>query len=336
VTLAFPKIGLYQFPGAERAGKLKIADIGIPAALADGIPIELMTASWAKDTLPPRPRHANKGTFGKVLVAAASINYIGSAYLASSGAMRVGAGLVTLATAGSLQPILAAKLTEATYLPLPEAEPGIISAGAAEVITKRCRDYDALLTGCGLGQHPSTANFLTSLLAQKELPALVLDADALNILASTPDRWKRLPDDAVLTPHPGEMSRLCGLSIAEIQADRTGTAMKYAAAWNKTIVLKGGHVVIADPQGRCRVSPFANPVLATAGTGDVLAGIIAGLAAQGLPLYDAASLGVYIGGEAAETLSNIMGDTGVVASDLLMALPVAIKQLKENTNSGGG
>jgi hydroxyethylthiazole kinase-like uncharacterized protein yjeF len=336
VTLAFPKTGLFSFPGAARVGKLKIADIGIPASLADGITIELMTRDWAKSTLPERPLNANKGTFGKVLVTAGSINYVGSAYLASSGAMRAGAGLVTLATASSLQPILAAKLTEATYLPLPEIEFGIISAEATAIIKEQSEQYKALLLGCGLGQHPSTAEFIISLLAEKALPALVLDADALNILAKTPEWWQRLPGDAVLTPHPGEMSRLSGLSIAEIQSDRTGTAMKYAAAWNKTVVLKGAYVVIASPRGYCRVSPFANPGLATAGTGDVLAGIIAGLAAQGLSPYDAASLGVFIGCRAGEIVTGIMGNTGMIASDLLTALPVAIKQIRDNTISGGG
>lgn len=336
VTLAFPKIGLFNFPGAARVGNLKIADIGIPASLADDISLELMTDDWAKTILPERPLYANKGTFGRVLVTAGSINYIGSAYLAGSGAMRAGAGLVTLATAISLQPILAAKLTEATYLPLPEVEPGIISAEAAAVIKEQYGRYNTLLLGCGLGQHPSTSEFVISLLSDKALPAAVLDADALNILAQTPDWWQQIPGDAVLTPHPGEMSRLCGLSIDEIQSDRTGVAGKYAAAWKKTIVLKGGHVVIASPDGRCRVSPFANPGLATAGTGDVLAGIIAGLAAQGLSSYDAASLGVYIGCRAGEIITGVIGNTGVIASDLLTVLPVAIKQLRDNTNSRGG
>ena len=172
----------------------------------------------------------NAATRATFMVTAGSINYIGSAYLAGSGAIRAGAGLVTLATAGSLQPILAAKLTEATYLPLPEAEPGIISAEAAAIIIEQYGRYNTLLLGCGLGQHPSTAEFVTSLLSEKTLPAVVLDADVLNILAKTPDWWTQIPGDAVLTPHPGEMSRLCGLTIDEIQSDRTGTAMKYAAA----------------------------------------------------------------------------------------------------------
>jgi NAD(P)H-hydrate epimerase len=331
VTLAFPKPGLFSFPGAARAGKVKIVDIGIAASLADSITTELLTGEWAAAALPARPLNANKGTFGKVLVNAGSINYIGAAYLACSGALRVGAGLVTLATTPTLQPIIASRLAEVTYLPLPETKRGIISVEAADIVRRECAQYNVLLAGCGLGQNPSSAEFIVSLLFKPGLPPLVLDADALNILAGIPDWWRKIPDNAVLTPHPGEMSRLSGLSVDEVQADRPSIARKCAAAWRKTVVLKGAYTVIAAPDGRCRVSPFANPGLASAGTGDVLAGIIAGLAAQGLELFDAASLGVYLHGAVGEKIRSELGDTGMLASDLLPALPVVIKQLK---NSG--
>jgi NAD(P)H-hydrate epimerase len=278
--------------------------------------------------LPARPLNANKGTFGRVLVTAGSLNYIGAAYLACCGAQRAGAGLVTLATAGSLQPILAAKLTEVTYLPLPEARPGFISVEAADIITGQCSQYDVLLIGCGLGQDPATVELVSSLILEKELPLPVLDADALNILPRIPEWWQWLTDDAILTPHPGEMSRLCGLSIDEIQSDRLGITRRFAAEWHQTIVLKGAYTVIATTDGRCRVSPFANPGLASAGTGDVLAGVIAGLAAQGLTPFDAASLGVYLHGRAGEMAKEKLGDTGMTASDLLPELPVTIKELK--------
>jgi hydroxyethylthiazole kinase-like uncharacterized protein yjeF len=161
-----------------------------------------------------------------------------------------------------------------------------------------------------------------------------MDADALNILPQIPDWWQWLTDDAILTPHPGEMSRLCGLSIDEIQADRLGVARRFAAEWHQTIVLKGAYTVIATTDGHCRVSPFANPGLASAGTGDVLAGVIAGLVAQGLTPFDAASLGVYLHGAAGEAVSNEMGDTGMIASDLLPVLPKIIKQLKTGAEEG--
>ncbi len=328
VTLGFPKLGLFNFPGAERVGKLKIADIGIPEDLAESVTTELIDRQWAKSALPERPLNANKGVFGRVLVTAGSLNYIGAAYLACSGALRAGAGLVTLATAGSLQPILAAKLTEVTYLPLPEAQPGFISVEAGDVITQHCNQYDCLLLGCGLGQDPSTVEFESSLILEKELPLPVLDADAINILPKIPEWWQWLTEDAILTPHPGEMSRLCGLSIDEIQADRLGITRQFAAEWHQTIVLKGAYTVIATTDGRCRVSPFANPGLASAGTGDVLAGVIAGLVAQGLAPFDAASLGVYLHGAAGEMVKEKMGDAGMIASDLLPALPLTIKQLK--------
>jgi NAD(P)H-hydrate epimerase len=328
ITLGYPKLGLFSFPGAERVGKLKIADMGIPEALAESVTTELITESWAKTVLPRRPLNANKGSFGRVLVTAGSLNYIGAACLACQGAQRAGAGLVTLATAASLQPILAAKLTEVTYLPLPESQPGFISAEAGDVITRQTNQYDVLLMGCGLGQDPSTVEFVSSLILEKELPLPVLDADAINILPKIPEWWQWLTDDAILTPHPGEMARLCGLTIDEIQSDRLGITRQFAAEWHQTIVLKGAYTVIATTDGRCRVSPFANPGLASAGTGDVLAGVIAGLVAQGLTPFDAASLGVYLHGQAGEMVKEKLGDTGMVASDLLPELPLTIKQLK--------
>jgi len=329
ITLGFPKHGLFSFPGAERVGKVTIADIGIPGHLADSIATELITDEWARTILPERPLSANKGSFGRVLVVAGSINYIGAAYLACSGAIRVGAGLVTLATATSLQPILASKLTEVTYLPLPESPPGIISPQAAELIGQELGDCNVLLLGCGLGQSQSATQFISSILFKPELPPLVLDADALNTLAKIPNWWKQLPNDAILTPHPGEMARLTGLSVEEIQSDRVGIARKSAQEWHKTIVLKGAYTVIAMPEGRSRISPIANPGLASAGTGDVLTGAIAGLVAQGLSLFDAAALGVYLHGEAGEMVKTRLGDTGMTATDLLPALPLVIKQLKE-------
>ena len=331
ITLGFPKPGLFNFPGAERAGKITIADIGIPSSLAERVTTELITDEWAKSVLPKRPLEANKGSFGRVLVVAGSINYIGAAYLACSGAMRTGAGLVTLATATSLQPILASKLTEATYLPLPESHPGIISPQAAELIHQQLDHYDVLLLGCGLGQSQSVIKFIKSTLFESKLApsSLVLDADALNTLAETPNWWQQLPDDAILTPHPGEMARLTKLSVDEIQSDRIDTAKKVALEWHKTVVLKGAYTVIAAPDGQVRVSPIANPGLASAGTGDVLTGAIAGLAAQGLSLFDAAACGVYLHGKAGEMVKIKLGDAGMIATDLLPALPPVIKQLKE-------
>ncbi|MFC1933104.1 NAD(P)H-hydrate dehydratase [Chloroflexota bacterium] len=331
ITLGFPKPGLFNPPGAERAGKITVADIGIPSYLAEEITTEVITGDWARSVLPKRPLGANKGTFGRVLVVAGSINYIGAAYLACSGAIRIGAGLVTLATAASLQPILASKLTEVTYLPLPESSPDIISPRATSLINQALSRYDVLLLGCGLGQSKSAIKLIKSILLRlkPELPSLVLDADALNTLAQIPNWWQQLAGDAILTPHPGEMARLARMSIDEVQSDRVGIAKKMALEWHKTIVLKGAYTIIAAPDGQSRINPIANPGLASAGTGDVLTGVIAGLVAQGLNLFDAAVCGVYLHGEAGEMVKNIIGDAGMIASDLLPALPVVIKQLKE-------
>jgi len=330
ITLGFPKPGLFNSPGAGRAGKLTIADIGIPAHLAEKITTELITPGWARSALPKRLLEANKGSFGRVLVVAGSINYIGAAYLACSGAMRVGAGLVTLATPSSLQPILASKLTESTYLPLPEEESGTISPRAAELIQEQLDYYNVLLLGCGLGQSQSAIEFINAILLESKqpLPSLVLDADALNILAKIPNWWQGLTGDVILTPHPGEMSRLAGVSIDEIQSDRLDIAKKVAKEWHKTIALKGAYTVIANPDGQAKISPIANPGLASAGTGDVLTGAIAGLLAQGLSPFDAAACGVYLHGKAGEMVKARLGDAGMIATDLLPVLPQVIKQLK--------
>ncbi|MDD5127437.1 MAG: NAD(P)H-hydrate dehydratase [Dehalococcoidales bacterium] len=335
VTLGFPKPGLFLFPGAERVGRLTIADIGIPASLAQDINTELLTRNRVRSALPPRPLGANKGSFGKVLAVAGSNNYIGAAYLACSGAMRAGAGLVTLAVAKSLQAVLAAKLTEAIYLPLPEKEAGIIDAEAAETVGEELKQYDVLLLGCGLGQGMDVSRFVKSLLRRKSLPPMIIDADGLNILAQISRWWQNLPDETIITPHPGEMARLSGKSVEEIQSDRFGTALKAAQDWRNVVVLKGAYTVIAAPDGQLRVSPFANPGLASAGTGDVLCGAIAGLRAQGLSAFDAAALGVYLHGLAGEIVRQNFGDAGMLASDLLPALPAAIKQVKSATRQKG-
>lgn len=331
VTLGFPKMGLFRPPGAERAGKITVADIGIPAHLADQISNELITEEWVRSVLPPRPPYANKGSFGKVLVIAGSINYIGAAYLACSGAMRVGAGLVTLATGKTIQPILASKLTEVTYLPLPEAQPGVISPSATRLIYQNLGNYNTILMGSGLGQNRAAVDFVVNTLLRVGAPPLplVLDADALNTLARIPEWWQRLTDDAILTPHPGEMARLAGTSVEIVQSERLDMTKRLALEWHKTIVLKGAYTVIASPDGCTMTCPMANPGLASAGTGDVLAGIIAGLVSQGLALFEAASGGVYLHAKAGEFVRSQLGDAGMLASDLLPVIPVVIKHLKE-------
>ncbi|MFA5629306.1 MAG: NAD(P)H-hydrate dehydratase [Dehalococcoidales bacterium] len=331
ITLGFPKVGLFIGRGPQKAGKIVIADIGIPDYIARDVRLELLDKDWAASVLPMRPLDANKGTFGKVLAVTGSPNYIGAAYLACTAAIRVGAGLVTLAIPVGLQPVMAPKLNEVTYLPLAESEKGIVSEGASSEVLSALQNYNVLLIGSGLGQHKMTAAFTRTVLFKKELSLRsVVDADALNILAKVPGWQQKLGMDAILTPHPGEMAGLTGISIEEIQKDRINIAMRFAKEWVKTIVLKGAYTVIASFDGRCYVAPFANPGLASAGTGDVLAGVIAGLMAQGLDNFSAACLGVWIHGQAGEAVKSELGDTGMLAGDLLPVLPKVIKALKDS------
>jgi hydroxyethylthiazole kinase-like uncharacterized protein yjeF len=354
VTLALPKRGFYLFPAANYLGEVVVSDIGIPSALTAHLAVELIDPGLVKDLLPPRPRHAHKGTFGKALIVAGSPNYTGAAYLASAAATRVGTGLVTLCLAQSLHPILASKLTEVTFLLLPH-DLGALVPEATRLLGETLPDYDALLVGPGLGSEDSTVEFVHRLLgagrhgatrgigflavrgdeelaeSEKELPSLVIDADGLNALARTPRWCESLTARAILTPHPGEMSRLIDCSIEEVETDRVGTALKAAQEWRQVVVLKGAYSIIAAPDGRVSISPFANPGLATAGTGDVLAGSIVGFLAQGLSLYEAAVAGVYLHGAAGEMATTALGDAGTVASDLLPLLPQVLKRLRSGS-----
>jgi NAD(P)H-hydrate epimerase len=331
VTFAFPKRGHFLFPGAAYCGEVTVADIGLPAQAAASTPLTLADASDVAALLPLRPRDAHKGTFGRLLVLAGSSHYTGAAYLACMAAYRAGAGLVTLATGRSIFPILAAKSSEVTFLPMPEAEPGYMSADGLNTLREALANYDAVLIGCGLGLHEQTQRLVqqvAELLKGAPLPRLVVDADGLNALAAVRDWRPMLPANAVLTPHPGEMSRLSGLTIEAIGLDRIGLAMGRAAAWGHVVVLKGAYTIVASPEGQATVNPFANPALATAGTGDVLAGVVGGLLAQGMTPYDAAVCGVFLHGLAAQLVTAQIGDTGMLASDLLGALPLAARALR--------
>ena len=330
LTLGNPKAGLYRFPGAEYAGKVEVLDIGVPKGLDSEIASELMTDDWARSALPDRPMSGHKGTFGKALIVGGSRNYVGAPYLAATAAGRVGAGLVTLAIPESLQMAVAAKAVEPTYLPLPEESPGVPRADAAELIAEQAEGYQALLIGPGIGQADSTREMAAKLLFQGgQHPPVVVDADGLNVLASSSKSWwNEFSQEAILTPHPGEMARLTGRSTKDIQEHREEIAMESAVKWRKIVVLKGAFTVVAHPDGRSRLSPFANPAMATAGTGDVLAGTIAGLLAQGVEPEDAAALGVYLHGLAGERVRADLGDAGMLAGDLLPELPRAIRDLR--------
>ncbi len=326
ITFGLAKVGLYTLPGSEYAGKVQVVDIGLPKDAERDVPLDLLGTAWVRDHLPKRPKSANKGTFGRVLIVAGSAEYVGAARLAAEACYRAGGGLVTIACTRDVQRMLAASIAEATWLPLDEAD-GAIAASNSGVIRERLAAYDVLLIGPGLGQADGVGALVESVLGgvPDNVRACVVDADALNALAQRPGWHERMRAPCVLTPHPGEMARLLGSTVAAVQDDRLNAAVKAAADWRQTVVLKGAHTVIAAPDGRAAIGPHANPLLASAGTGDVLAGAIAGLLAQGLAPFEAAACGVYLHGLAAEEAGEDLGDRGLLASDLLPALPRAAR-----------
>jgi hydroxyethylthiazole kinase-like uncharacterized protein yjeF len=288
-------------------------------ARAGGIPSELR--------LPDRPDNAHKGTFGQVVVVAGSLGYTGAAYLAATGAARAGAGYVRLLAAEGIYPIMAIKCTEVVVTQVPEVAPGVLGHAVLEPIVRYCANASACVVGPGIGRDYSTRRMVLDLVQQLRVPAVV-DADGLNALAEQPKALARLSRRMVLTPHPTEMARLTGLPVAEIEADREGICRRFAQEWGKVVVLKGAGTVVADPEGKVSVNPHRNPALASAGTGDVLAGMIGGLLAQGLEPFAAAVTGVFLHGAAAEEASARMGNTGVLASDLLPLIPNVIRRLR--------
>lgn len=333
VTLAFPKTGLFIFPGAATVGNLVVGAIGLPDEMGIEPGLELIDDSLARGLLPPRPLDSNKGTFGKVMILAGSPSFIGAAALAARGALRAGAGLVTIATIPERAAIYAATLPEVTYhlLPPESADP----AERAHAFLAGLPGYRALVVGPGLSQAPGVSAFLlkvfTGLCAMKEAdrPRLLVDADGLNTLAKERDWPALLPPESILTPHPGEMSRLLGgEEVSGGGADRLAVTARAATAWGHVVALKGGCTVIASPDGHSRLNSPPNPALATAGTGDVLAGVIGALLAQGLAPLDAASLGVYLHGRAGLRVAAQLGMAGVVAGDLPEALPQVIREMR--------
>lgn len=323
-TISFiaPKPGLFTFPAAGYVGDLEISAIGIPDSLPemDMVKTTVVDKRTASSLLPARPLDGHKGSFGKVMIAAGSPKYIGAIALAAESAYRAGAGLVTIAATRRLCEIVASSLREPTWLPLPEVD-GAIAERAAETVVDEVGTYDALLVGCGLGTHDSTRAFLRRLLASDSLPPLVLDADALNLL-SRDEEWRAsLPSDTIITPHPGELARLTQSSARAINADRWTIARQCAEAWGVVLVLKGAHTLAAAGDGRVSVLPFKTDALSTAGSGDVLAGLIAGLRAQGLSAFDSARLGAYAHASAGIIAADIVGSSrSVIASDVLSSL----------------
>jgi ADP-dependent NAD(P)H-hydrate dehydratase / NAD(P)H-hydrate epimerase len=355
VTMAAVKQGLLKLPAFEYVGDLEVVDIGLPEGLSSlkEISVEVAEPDSVAALLPERPTDSHKGTFGTALIAAGSINYTGAVVLAGEAAYRAGAGLVTLAIPAALHGALAGRFPEATWVLLPH-EMGSISSNGAEVLAKNFERASALLIGPGLGTENSTKEFIENILEGKfsakktaqrigfvhqesekkeenkaQLPPMIVDADCLKLLAQIKDWHQKIPAPAILTPHPGEMAALTDLSKELIQERRQEIASQYAKSWGHVVVLKGAFTVVASPDGRSTVIPVASPALARAGTGDVLAGLIVGLRAQGLEAYEAAVAGAWIHAQAGLYAADDLGTTAsVLAGDVLDSISDVISDLE--------
>ena len=348
------KIGLLSFPAYQYLGQLEIIDLHLPENLEteQKVKREVATAECVRKLLPKRPLQAHKGTFGTAMIIAGSINYTGAAFLSGMGAYRIGAGLVQMAVPGPIYSALAGNFSEATWLLLPH-DMGVIQADSAALIQKNLEKVTALLLGPGWGLEDTTKEFLERLLSGKsanqrkrsgigfvmmdseeeigpttQLPPLVIDADGLKLLPRINNWQKILPENTVLTPHPGEMAVMTDMDIKDVQANRMMVALEYAQKWGHVIVLKGALTIIAAPDGRLTIVPIANPALARAGSGDVLAGIITGLLAQGKKPFEAATAGVWIHAQAGIEASERIGHpASVIAGDLLDSIASVLARL---------
>ncbi|AQS60136.1 bifunctional ADP-dependent NAD(P)H-hydrate dehydratase/NAD(P)H-hydrate epimerase [Desulforamulus ferrireducens] len=328
VTFGLPKLGLVVEPGATLAGRLSVVDISLPKILTESKDIkrQLLTkelvASWFK----PRSSTGHKGTYGHVLVVAGSRGMVGAARMTAQGALRAGAGLVTLAVPQKLQPVVAATLDEAMTIGLPETEQGALAQTAREEILEACRRADVLALGPGLGRQPETVELVKSLLPELEIP-VVLDADALNALAGATPILADLKVPAVITPHPGEMGRLLGIPVDQVQNERLKIACEAAQEWQVVTLLKGARTLIAVPGGELYINPTGNPGMASGGSGDVLTGVLAGLMAQGLAPGRAAAAAAFLHGLAGDLAAEKLGELSMLAGDILSYLPEAIKNV---------
>ncbi len=329
VTFGLPKLGLFQYPGADLAGKVIVVDIGLshPAVEQEEIAVELTRSAMVRDWLPTYSRDAHKGTRGRVLVAAGSRGMTGAAALAGEAALRVGAGLVTVASPEHSQPVVAAIRPEFMTLAIPESPDGGFALEAADFFLRHATKADALAVGPGLGTDPQTQQFARAVVAAANAP-LVLDADAIKAFAGRPELLADCPVPLVLTPHPGEMAHLLGLSVEAVQADRFAAVRRAADVTKSVVLLKGAYTLIAEPGGDVYINPTGNRALGTGGSGDVLTGIIAGLLAQGLGAPEAASVGAFIHGMAGDRLADRIGYDGVLASDLASELPSVQRDIR--------
>ncbi len=331
VTFGLPKLGLVVEPGASYAGNPHVADISLPRALTENPDIQrqLLTRELVSSWFTPRQPDSHKGSYGRVLVVAGSRGVVGAARLAAMGALRAGAGLVTLALPRSLQPVAASNMDEAMTRSLPETEVGTLAGEALDIILDSCLLADVLVLGPGISTVPETTGLIQNLLPSLNIPA-VIDADALNALLGAAELLTEVKAPVVITPHPGEMSRLLNVPLEEVQNNRIEIARTAARKWKLVVVLKGAKTLVAAPNGNVYINPTGNPGMATGGSGDVLAGVIGSLLGQGLPPEQAAAAGVYLHGWAGDLASRELGQTGMIAGDILKYLPAAFKTIEES------
>lgn len=327
VTFAVPKIGIAIYPGIEYAGKVYVADITTPKLLEKDITSELITYDTVRGIIKPRHKDTHKGTYGHLFILAGSPGKTGAATLAAQGALRTGTGLVTVGIPRGLNPIMAQKLTEAMTEPLPETDNGTFGKESIEmalrVISSR---KTALAVGPGISTTQDTAEFLYEILKNSPIP-IVADADGITIIAQNLKILKELKAPIVLTPHPGEMSRLIGKTGEDVQKNRIGVARDFSSMYNVYTVLKGARTVISTPDGRVFINPTGNPGMASGGMGDVLTGIIGGFLAQGYSPADACVLGVFSHGLSGDFVAHKMGEVGIIAGDVANCLPETLREI---------
>jgi NAD(P)H-hydrate epimerase len=327
VTLAAPKLPLVLPPAETRAGDIVIADIGIPGDVlesVDGPRVDLLTRASMRELITPRTPDSHKGDYGRVLVVAGSRGKTGAAHLSAIGALRSGAGLVTIATPASCQPVIAAMAAEYMTEALAETDAGLDPEGVDRVL-EWARDVIAI--GPGLGRADGTRDFIRQLVDRATMP-LVIDADGLNAFSGDPDRLAgREGRDVIITPHPGEMGRLVGMSTDEVQSSRLEIARNFAAAHHVYVVLKGHRTLIATPDEKVFINPTGNPGMATGGTGDVLTGMIAAWLAQLLDAEAACKLAVFLHGMAGDLAEADEGEVAMTAADVAGHLGDAIMEL---------
>lgn len=328
VTYGLAKRGLLIQPGAQYCGTLVIVDISLPGSLieAESLKDHLIEGAEFGPFLAPRNPDVHKGDFGHLLVLSGSPGKTGAAAMVCQAAMRVGTGLITLGIPESLNPIMEVKLTEAMTEPLPETKDKTLALSAQRRINELCSRKDALAIGPGLSLHPETARLIQRIVKSINLPA-VIDADGLSALVGQMDSIRKNRGDLILTPHPGEMARLLGSTVQEIQHNRIQAAREFAQENGVILVLKGARSIVASPKGDVFINPTGNPGMASGGMGDVLTGMVGGFLAQGIPPLEAAKLGVYLHGLVGDFVASQKGERGMAARDMIEETPKVLRAL---------